>query len=158
MLLLVYGLRRGEVLGLSWDDADLAEDVLRVGWQIQRLDGQLRRVLVKTAAGRRKPARNHWRRYSGRCMSPARRPDAGRKQYVAEQITDIAPPGTVLAQGQPVARYAKSGTAIEYGWSPLSGITLAVATTGYEEGEITPAGRSMRAWLNPLGAGAGPDT
>jgi hypothetical protein len=85
-------------------------------------------------------------------------PDAGRTQYVAEQITDIAPPGSVLAQGQAVARYAKSGTAIEYGWSTLSGITLAVATTGYEEGEITPAGRSMRAWLNALGAGAGPDT
>jgi hypothetical protein len=84
--------------------------------------------------------------------------NAGKVQYVAEQITDIAPPGTILEQGQPVARYAKSGTAIEYGWSTLSGITLAVATTGYEEGEITPAGRSMRAWLNALGAGAGPDT
>lgn len=84
--------------------------------------------------------------------------DAGRVQYVAEQITDIAPPGSVLEQGQAVARYAKTGTAIEYGWSTLSGITLAVATTGYEEGEITPAGRNMRAWLNALGAGAGPDT
>jgi hypothetical protein len=84
--------------------------------------------------------------------------DAGKVQYVAEQITDIAPPGSILEQGQPVARYAKTGTAIEYGWSTLSGITLAVATTGYEEGEITPAGRNMRAWLNALGAGAGPDT
>lgn len=84
--------------------------------------------------------------------------DAGKVQYVAEQITDIAPPGSIVEQGQPVARYAKTGTAIEYGWSTLSGITLAVATTGYEEGEITPAGRSMRAWLNALGAGAGPDT
>ncbi len=83
--------------------------------------------------------------------------DAGQVQYVAEQITDVAPPGTILEQGQAVARYAKSGTAIEYGWSTLSGITLAVATTGYEEGQITPAGRSMRAWLNALGAGAGPD-
>ena len=83
--------------------------------------------------------------------------DAGQVQYVAEEITDIAPPGTILEQGQAVARYAKTGTAIEYGWSTLSGITLAVATTGYEEGEITPAGRSMRAWLNALGAGAGPD-
>ena len=83
--------------------------------------------------------------------------DAGKVQYVAEQITDIAPPGSILERGQAVARYAKSGTAIEYGWSTLSGVTLAVATTGYEEGEITPAGRSMRAWLNALGAGAGPD-
>jgi hypothetical protein len=83
--------------------------------------------------------------------------DAGQVQYVAEEITDIAPPGTILEQGQAVARYAKTGTAIEYGWSTLSGITLAVATTGYEEGQITPAGRSMRAWLNALGAGAGPD-
>jgi hypothetical protein len=84
--------------------------------------------------------------------------DAGSVQYVAEQITDIAPPGTYLDQGQVIARYAKSGTAIEYGWSTLSGITLAVATTGYEEGQITPAGRSMRAWLNARGAGAGPNS
>jgi hypothetical protein len=83
--------------------------------------------------------------------------DAGQTQYVAEEITDIAPPGSILEQGQAIARYAKTGTAIEYGWSTLSGLTLAVATTGYEEGEITPAGRSMRRWLNALGAGAGPD-
>ena len=76
---------------------------------------------------------------------------------MAEQITNIAPPGSILEQGQVVARYAMTGTAIEYGWSTLSGVTLAVATTGYEEGQITPAGRSMRAWLNRLGAGAGPD-
>jgi hypothetical protein len=83
-------------------------------------------------------------------------PDAGRVQYVAEQITSIAPAGTILQQGQTIARYAKSGTAIEYGWSTLDGITLARATTGYEEGEVTPAGRSMRNWLNALGANAGP--
>jgi integrase len=53
VLLLVYGLRRGEVLGLAWDDVDLADDVLRVGWQLQRIDHQLARVPVKTAAGRR---------------------------------------------------------------------------------------------------------
>jgi hypothetical protein len=83
-------------------------------------------------------------------------PDAGKVQYVAEQITDIARPSSILQQGQVIARYAKSGTAIEYGWSTLSGITLARATTGYEEGEVTPAGRSMRVWLNSLGANAGP--
>ena len=82
-------------------------------------------------------------------------PDAGKVQYVAEQITDLAPPGSILGQGQPVARFASSGTGIEYGWSTLNGVTLAMATTGYEEGQVTPAGRSIRAWLNALGAGAG---
>jgi hypothetical protein len=85
-------------------------------------------------------------------------PDAGRVQYVAEQITDLTRPGTYLQQGQPIARFAPTGTAIEYGWSTLSGITLAVATTGYEEGQITPAGQNIRAWLNSLGAHAGPNT
>jgi integrase len=46
-------LRRGEVFGLAWQDADLADDMLIVGWQLQRIDGQLARVPVKTAAGRR---------------------------------------------------------------------------------------------------------
>lgn len=83
--------------------------------------------------------------------------DAGRVQYVAEEITDIARPGTILQQGQVIARFAARGTGIEYGWSTPNGVTLAVATTGYEEGQITPAGRSMRAWLNSLGARAGPN-
>jgi hypothetical protein len=82
-------------------------------------------------------------------------PDAGKIQFVAEQITDIAPPGTYLQQGQPIARYAQSGTAIEFGWSTTNGVTLARATTGYEEGQATPAGQSIRAWLNSLGANAG---
>ncbi len=82
-------------------------------------------------------------------------PDAGKLQYVAEQITDIAPAGTILQEGQAVARYAPSGTGIEYGWSTVNGVTLAEATTGYEEGQVTPAGQAMRTWLNSLGASAG---
>jgi peptidoglycan hydrolase CwlO-like protein len=83
-------------------------------------------------------------------------PDAGMEQYVAEEITNIAPPGAIVKQGQAIARYAASGTGIEYGWSTPDGVTLAVATTGYEEGEVTPAGVNMRNWLNSLGANAGP--
>ena len=83
-------------------------------------------------------------------------PDAGKVQYVAEEITQLARPGSILQQGQPVARFAASGTGIEYGWSTINGVTLAMATTGYEEGQVTPAGRSMREWLNSLGANAGP--
>ena len=82
-------------------------------------------------------------------------PDAGKVQYVAEQITDIAQPGSILQQGQAIARYAPTGTGIEYGWSTLNGVTLARATTGYEEGQVTPAGQNMRDWLNALGANAG---
>jgi hypothetical protein len=82
--------------------------------------------------------------------------DAGKTQYVAEEITDLAPAGSILQQGQVIARYAASGTGIEYGWSTLNGVTLARATTGYEEGQVTPAGVNMRNWLNALGANAGP--
>jgi hypothetical protein len=82
-------------------------------------------------------------------------PDAGQLQYVAEEITDIAPPGSILQRGQAIARYAASGTGIEFGWSTPNGVTLAMATTGYEEGHPTPAGLSIRAWLNSLGANAG---
>ena len=82
-------------------------------------------------------------------------PDAGQVQYVSEQITSIAPPGSFLSQGQAIARFAPSGTGIEFGWSTLNGVTLAKATTGYEEGQVTPAGVSIRDWLNALGANAG---
>lgn len=53
VLLLVYGVRRGEVLGLWWDDIDLEENMLRVDWQLQRRGGQLVRAKVKTEAGHR---------------------------------------------------------------------------------------------------------
>jgi hypothetical protein len=69
-------------------------------------------------------------------------PDAGRIQYVAEQITNIAPVG-IVQQGQAIARYSATGTNIEYGWSTINGVTLARATTGYTEGQVTPAGRSV---------------
>jgi len=82
--------------------------------------------------------------------------DAGKVQYVSEEITDLATPGSILQQGQVIARFAPSGTGIEFGWSTLNGVTLARATTGYEEGQVTPAGVSIRNWLNALGANAGP--
>ena len=81
--------------------------------------------------------------------------DAGKIQYVAEQITAIAQPGTIVPQGQPIARFAAHGTGIEFGWSTINGVTLATVTGGYSEGQVTAAGRSIRAWLNVLGANAG---
>lgn len=53
LLLLVYGLRRGEVLGIGWEDVDLDRNTIRIEWQIQRIKGKLVRVPVKTNAGKR---------------------------------------------------------------------------------------------------------
>jgi integrase len=53
VLLLVYGLRLGEVLGLRWHDVDEADNEIRVRQQVQRVKGELRLYPVKTAAGRR---------------------------------------------------------------------------------------------------------
>jgi integrase len=53
VLLLIYGLRRGEVLGLSWRDVDTGNGVLRIRQQLVRAGGRLRLGPVKTAAGRR---------------------------------------------------------------------------------------------------------
>jgi len=52
-LLLTYGMREGEVLGLRWNDIDFEAGVFHIRQQIQRLDGKLRAVPVKTAAGQR---------------------------------------------------------------------------------------------------------
>ncbi|WP_431943554.1 tyrosine-type recombinase/integrase [Micromonospora marina] len=49
VLLLVLGLRRGELLGLAWDDIDQAAGELNVSWQLQRIGGQLVRRETKTA-------------------------------------------------------------------------------------------------------------
>jgi integrase len=53
VLMLVYGLRRGEVLGLSWHDVDFGEGAIRVRRQLVRVGGQLHLGPVKTRAGAR---------------------------------------------------------------------------------------------------------
>jgi integrase len=53
MLLLLYGVRRGEVLGLRWRDIDERDSEIRIRQQVQRIKGELRFYPVKTAAGRR---------------------------------------------------------------------------------------------------------
>jgi integrase len=53
VLLLVYGLRRGEVLGLRWRDIDEEDGEIRIRQQIHRARGVLQLGQIKTAAGRR---------------------------------------------------------------------------------------------------------
>jgi hypothetical protein len=78
-------------------------------------------------------------------------PYAGRYVYVAEQIKGLARIGQTLHAGQVLARYAGKGTCIEMGWSASTGATLAQATTGYTEGEVTAAGISFAHFLISLG-------
>lgn len=48
VLMLVLGLRRGELLGLKWEDVDLDDGELRVAWQLQRVARKLLRRQTKT--------------------------------------------------------------------------------------------------------------
>ena len=52
-LLALYGLRRGEVIGIRWRDVDFEQGVLHIKQQIQRIDGELKQVELKTHASRR---------------------------------------------------------------------------------------------------------
>jgi len=55
VLLLLYGLRRGEVLGLRWQDVDFNSGTIRIEQQLQQLNsGTLHIGPVKTRAGQRK--------------------------------------------------------------------------------------------------------
>jgi hypothetical protein len=78
-------------------------------------------------------------------------PQKGKFYYVAEQIAPTVRAGQTLRVGQPIGRYAQSGTGIEIGWgSPSPGRTLAQATSGYSEGQQTQAGSSFRNFLGSL--------
>ncbi|MDF5757627.1 site-specific integrase [Spongiactinospora sp. TRM90649] len=50
VLILAVGLRRGDVLGLSWQDVELDQAELTVGWQLQRVGGKLLHRETKTEA------------------------------------------------------------------------------------------------------------
>ena len=52
-LLMLYGMRRGEVLGLRWQDVDFQANELRIRQQLQRIQSELHLGPVKTRAGRR---------------------------------------------------------------------------------------------------------
>jgi integrase len=56
VLLLLYGLRRGESLGLRWSDIDFDAGTIRIRQQLLRVRGQLILGPVKTQAGNRELA------------------------------------------------------------------------------------------------------
>jgi len=76
---------------------------------------------------------------------------AGHYIYIAEQVTNLARVGRSVQRGQIIAQYARTGTCMEIGWAVANGRTLAQATTGYKEGQVTAAGRSFARFLASLG-------
>ncbi|WP_082376152.1 tyrosine-type recombinase/integrase [Nocardiopsis sp. NRRL B-16309] len=52
-LLTLYGLRRGEVLGIRWRDVDFDHGVLHIRQQVQRINGKLEQVELKTDSSKR---------------------------------------------------------------------------------------------------------
>jgi integrase len=53
VILVYYGLRKGEVLGLRWQDIDYEESLLKINQQLQSVGGKLFTGPVKTSAGKR---------------------------------------------------------------------------------------------------------
>ena len=53
VLLTLYGLRRGEVLGIRWRDVDFDRGVLNIRQQVQRINGNLEQVELKTESSER---------------------------------------------------------------------------------------------------------
>jgi len=78
-------------------------------------------------------------------------PRAGRFYYIAEAINPTVKVGQTVRAGQQVGAYNPNGTGLELGWNAGGGQTLAQATTGYSEGQVTRAGQSFRNFLNNLG-------
>jgi hypothetical protein len=62
--------------------------------------------------------------------------------YVAEQFKSNLRIGQSVKQGQQIGEVAPSGTGLELGFATASGQTLAHVTSGYTEGQATPAGQS----------------
>jgi biotin carboxyl carrier protein len=79
-------------------------------------------------------------------------PHAGQHVFAAENITPTVRVGQQIRFGQPIAIAHGGRPWTETGWAAnASGTTLARATTGYHEGEQTPAGKSFLAYLHSLG-------
>lgn len=53
LLLMVYGVRRGETLGLRWSDIDWDNGIIHIRQQLQQIGNHLEVGPVKTSAGRR---------------------------------------------------------------------------------------------------------
>lgn len=78
-------------------------------------------------------------------------PKKGQYYYISEAINPTVRPGQVVKAGQQVGTYNSSGTGLEMGFgSSAGGRTLAQATTGYSEGQVTTAGSQFAGFYKGL--------
>jgi hypothetical protein len=72
--------------------------------------------------------------------------------YYAEQISPNVHIGQQVQAGEQIGTVAQTGTGLEIGFSK-GVLTLAKATTGYVEGQVTQAGLAFRSFLKSIGVG-----
>lgn len=77
----------------------------------------------------------------------------GQFVYYAEQLKSAVSLGQRVRAGQTIGTVAGSGTGLELGFGAGGGRTLAQATTGYTEGQKTPAAAEFSKFLASLGHG-----
>ncbi len=82
-------------------------------------------------------------------------PLKGKQYYVAEGIDPLAKVGDQVQKGQVIAHITGGSNGIETGWGAGGGKTLARATSGYTEGQATPAAQSYSQFLQKLGGPGG---
>jgi hypothetical protein len=81
-------------------------------------------------------------------------PYAGKYVYYAENIIPTVHVGEQVKAGQLVGTAVGTYPYIEVGWGAgKGGETLAAATTGYTEGQVTAAGQSFKNFITSLGKG-----
>jgi integrase len=85
VLILVLGLRRGEALGLGWNEVDIDAGELRVAWQLQSVAGHLLRRVISTRYGLQVEPRNFHRDFKARCAKTGVRP-------ISVHSTDVPAP------------------------------------------------------------------
>ncbi len=85
-------------------------------------------------------------------------PHAGRFVFVAEAIVPTVVAGDKVRAGDTICTFGADAApgahpGIETGWSSATlNITYAKSTTGYHEGDVTPAGKAFARLLKRLGA------
>ena len=84
----------------------------------------------------------------------------GRHMYIAEAIKPTVKVGQIVRRGRQLCTFGANAApgrspGIEIGWaSQVTNRTLAAATTGYHEGEQTPAGICFARFLHHVGCPA----